>query len=175
MMTNELLMGGLSKLMKIEPIGGLTKFVKNELMGGPAELWSNRCSWTVMAPNVVDATWLKSLPPLKYECANVMCVKDACGRWIALLETEEGAAPMVVEESIALVASMVASVASMVASMASNGGFDGFDGVDGVDGGFDGFDGVDGWRRWLRWLASMVVTGVFDTEGTDVEVPLCPQ
>ena len=27
--------------------------------------------------------------------------------------------------------------------------------------------GVDGWRRW--W------TGVFDTEGTDVEVPLCPQ
>ena len=28
-------------------------------------------------------------------------------------------------------------------------------------------DGFDGWRRW--W------TGVFDTEGTDVEVPLCPQ
>ena len=28
-------------------------------------------------------------------------------------------------------------------------------------------DGVGGWRRW--W------TGVFDTEGTDVEVPLCPQ
>ena len=28
-------------------------------------------------------------------------------------------------------------------------------------------DGVDGWRRW--W------TGVFDTEGTDVEVLLCPQ
>ena len=28
-------------------------------------------------------------------------------------------------------------------------------------------DGVDGWRRW--W------TGVFDTEGTDVELPLCPQ
>ena len=27
--------------------------------------------------------------------------------------------------------------------------------------------GVDGWRRWS--------TGVFDTEGTDVEVPLCPQ
>ena len=27
-------------------------------------------------------------------------------------------------------------------------------------------DGIDGWRRW--W------TGVFDTEGTDVEVPLCP-
>ena len=36
--------------------------------------------------------------------------------------------------------------------------------------------GVDGWRRWM---ASMVgVYGgnwVFDTEGTDVEVPLCPQ
>ena len=39
--------------------------------------------------------------------------------------------------------------------------------------------GVDGWRRWLasnggvdgwrRWW-----TGVFDTEGIDVEVPLCP-
>ena len=28
-------------------------------------------------------------------------------------------------------------------------------------------DSVVGWRRW--W------TGVFDTEGTDVEVPLCPQ
>ena len=27
-------------------------------------------------------------------------------------------------------------------------------------------DGFDGWRRW--W------TGIFDTEGTDVEVPLCP-
>ena len=27
-------------------------------------------------------------------------------------------------------------------------------------------DGVDGWRRW--W------TGVFDTESTDVEVPLSP-
>ena len=67
------------------------------------------------------------------------------------------------------------------------GGVDGFggvdDGVNGVDGGgFDGvewwpggFDGVDGWRRWLRWLASVVVTGVSDTEGTDVEVPPCPQ
>ena len=39
-----------------------------------------------------------------------------------------------------------------------------------------------GW--WLRMVASMggvdgrrrmVVTGVFDREGTDVEVPLCPQ
>ena len=28
-------------------------------------------------------------------------------------------------------------------------------------------DRVDGWRRW--WA------GVFDTEGADVEVPLCPQ
>ena len=27
-------------------------------------------------------------------------------------------------------------------------------------------DGVNGWRRW--W------TGVFETEGTDVEVTLCP-
>ena len=58
-----------------------------------------------------------------------------------------------------LVASMMASMesmASMVASM-SNGDVVGFHGV----------DGVDGWRRWLRWMASMVVTGVFDTEGTD--------
>ena len=31
-----------------------------------------------------------------------------------------------------------------------------------------GVDGVEWWRR-------MVVTGVFDAEGTDVEVPLCPQ
>ena len=50
----------------------------------------------------------------------------------------------------------------------------GFDGFDGVDGGSDGFgsvdgglDGVDG-GRWWWW------TGVLDTEGTDVEVPLCP-
>ena len=62
----------------------------------------------------------------------------------------------------------------------------------------DGLGGVEWWRRWLRWrrwwwlrwlrwrrmvasMASMVGvdrrwwTGVFDTEGTDVEVPLCPQ
>ena len=38
-------------------------------------------------------------------------------------------------------------------------------------------DGFDGWRRMV---ASMVGvdrrwwTGVFDTEGIDVEVPLCP-
>ena len=57
---------------------------------------------------------------------------------------------------VATVASMVvASMASMVAWVASSGG---------VDGG--GFDGVEWWRR---------ITGVFDTEGTDVEVPLCPQ
>ena len=31
-----------------------------------------------------------------------------------------------------------------------------------------GVDGVEWWRR-------MVVTGVFDAEGTDVEVPLCAQ
>ena len=81
------------------------------------------------------------------ECANGICVEDACGRWIALLETEEGAAPMVLEELMALVASMVAPMASMVASMASNGGVDGFNGVDG--GGFDGVDGgVDGVEWW---------------------------
>ena len=45
-------------------------------------------------------------------------------------------------------------------------------GVDGVDG---GFDGVEWWRRRLRWMASIVVQGVFDTEGTDVKVPLCLQ
>ena len=82
------------------------------------------------------------------ECANGKCVKDACGCWIALLETEEGTAQMMLDESMAF-------VASMVASMASNGGFDGFDGVNGVDGGGfggvdGGFDGLDGWRRW--WL-----------------------
>ena len=56
-----------------------------------------------------------------------------------------------------------------MASMASNGGFDG---VDSVVGGLvasmasmASMVGVD--RRW--W------TGVFDTEGTDVEVPLCPE
>ena len=27
----------------------------------------------------------------------------------------------------------------------------------------------------INGMASMVVTGVFDTEGIDVEVPLCPQ
>ena len=96
--------------MKLEPMDGLTKLVKNELMGGPAEMRSNRYSSTVMAPQVVDAMWLKSLPPLNYESVH--------------------------------------------------------DGVDGVDDG--GFDGVEWWRR-------MVGTGVFDTEGTDVEVPLCPQ
>ena len=74
-----------------------------------------------------------------------------------------------------------------MAWVASSGGVVGFDGVD--DGGFDGFDGVEWWLRWRRWwfgglvasMASMVGvdrrwwTGVFDTEGTDVEVPLCPQ
>ena len=56
----------------------------------------------------------------------------------------------------------------------------------------DGLGGVEWWLRWLRWrrmaasMASLVVwwlvgvdrrwrTGVFDTEGTVVEVPLCPQ
>ena len=33
------------------------------------------------------------------------------------------------------------------------------------------------WRRWLRWIGvdRRWWTGVFDTEGTDVEAPLCPQ
>ena len=49
---------------------------------------------------------------------------------------------------------------------------------DGVAGG--GFDGVNGGlatsvASMMAWLRGMVVTGVFDTEGTDVEVPLCPQ
>ena len=74
-------------------------------------------------------------------------------------------------------------MASMVAWVASRGGVVGFDGVDGggfdgVDGGMGGFDGVDG-----GLAASMASnggveclwTGVFDTEGTDVEVPLCHQ
>ena len=52
---------------------------------------------------------------------------------------------------VASMASMASLVVASMASMASNGGFDGVDVV------------VDGWRRW--W------TGVFDTEGTDVEVP----
>ena len=54
----------------------------------------------------------------------------------------------------------------------SSGLVDGFDGVDSAVGGLVAsmasmatMVGVD--RRW--W------TGVFDTEGTDVEVPLCPQ
>ena len=51
---------------------------------------------------------------------------------------------------------------------------------DGVDG--DGFDGVNGAVGGLvASMATMVGvdrrwwTGVFDTEGTDVEVPLCRQ
>ena len=65
----------------------------------------------------------------------------------------------------------------------------------------DGFNGVDvmasmasmallvvwwlRWRRWrcwwfggvdgVDWRRSSMVNWVFDTEGTDVEVPLCPQ
>ena len=73
---------------------------------------------------------------------------------------------------------VMASMASMVAwsgdvdgwmasmaSMASNGGFNG---VDGVDGGRVASMASNGGVEW--WW-----TGVFDTEGTDVEVPLCPQ
>ena len=101
------------------------------------------------------------------ECANGMCVKDACERWIALVETEEGA------ESMALVASMVASMASMVASMASNvASMASMSSMASMMvasmASMDGVDGFDDWRR-------MVVTGVFDTEGTDEEVTLCPQ
>ena len=121
-----------------ERVDGLTqKNVKNELMG-----------------------WLSKF--MKIEPTDGQT--KICMAQNAPLETE-CVAPMVLEDVMALVASMVAPMASMVVSMASNGGVDGF----------DGFDGVDGWLRWLRWVASMVVTGVFGTEGTDVEVPLCPQ
>ena len=65
-------------------------------------------------------------------------------------------------------------VASM-ASMASNGDVDGFDGVEWWRRMVASNGGVEWWRRWLRWVASTMVTGVFDTEGTDVEDPLCPQ
>ena len=44
---------------------------------------------------------------------------------------------------------------------------------DSVDGG--GCDGVDGGLGGAEWWRRMVATGVFDTKGTDVEVPLCPQ
>ena len=57
--------------MKKELTGGLPKLVKNELMGGPAEKRSNRCLWTVTAPKVVDAIWLKSLPPLNYKSVHI--------------------------------------------------------------------------------------------------------
>ena len=53
--------------MKRELTCVLPKLVQNELMGGPTENWLNRCSWTVTAPKVVDAIWLKSLPPLNYK------------------------------------------------------------------------------------------------------------
>ena len=63
---------------------------------------------------------------------------------------------------------MASMVVASMASMASNGGFDGVDGVEWWFGGLvasmASMVGVD--RRW--W------TGVFDTEGTDVEVPLSP-
>ena len=103
------------------------------------------------------------------ECANGMCVKDACGRWIALLETEGGAAPMVLEESMALVASM----ASMMASMASSGGFDG---VDGVDGGPMASMAFDGWRRWLPPAVRLTRAEVacFQSEQFAGEQRICP-
>ena len=61
---------------------------------------------------------------------------------------------------------------------------EGADGLSDVEWSVASMDGVD---AWLRWLASKVAwnggvdgwrrwwTGVFDTESTDVEVPLCPQ
>ena len=58
---------------------------------------------------------------------------------------------------------------------------EGADGLSDMDCLVPSMDGVDGWLRWLaskvwrRMVASMVVTGVFDTGSTDVEVPLCPQ
>ena len=72
---------------------------------------------------------------------------------------------------VAAVASVaMASMALMVAWVASSGGVDGVDGVDGggVDAGLVASMASNGGVR-------MVVTGVFDAEGTDVEVPLCPQ
>ena len=78
------------------------------------------------------------------------------------------------EELMTWVASMaVASMASDGGSMASSGGVGRFAGVDWW---------WLRWRRWwlggvdgVEWWRRMVVTGVFDTEGTDVEVPLYPQ
>ena len=61
---------------------------------------------------------------------------------------------------------------------------EGADGLSDVEWLVASMDGFDGWlRMWLRWVASMDGvdcwrrwwTGVFDTEGTDVEVPLCSQ
>ena len=40
--------------------------------------------------------------------------------------------------------------------------------------GADGLSDIGGDDWWRRWMASMV-DWVFDTEGTEVEVPLCPQ
>ena len=53
------------------------------------------------------------------------------------------------------------------------GGMEDLGGDGGVGGG--GFDGVDGGLGGVEWWRRLVVTRVFDAEGTDVEVPLCPQ
>ena len=56
--------------------------------------------------------------------------------------------------------------------------WEGDDGVDGAGVHGGGFDGVDGGLVALMASNGGVEwwwTGVFDTEGTDVEVPLCPQ
>ena len=70
--------------------------------------------WTVCDAKSVRLCMAQVTPSTEIrECANSICAEDACGRWIALLETEEGAAPMVLEDVMALVASMVAPMASM--------------------------------------------------------------
>ena len=56
--------------------GWTAKTCENELMGGPAEIRSNRWLWTVLAPHVVDAMWLKSLPPLNYESVQMESVRS---------------------------------------------------------------------------------------------------
>ena len=122
-----------------------------------------------------EKTWLRmaQVTP-STEFALRKCVESLT--WVV---TQSGACSSFVRSKMRYTMKNAGVVGATMAWVASSGGvdgfdgggFDGFDGVDGgsdgSDGGFDGVDGVDGWRRW--W------TGVFDTEGTDVEVPLCPQ
>ena len=155
--------------MKIEPTDGLTKLVKNELTGGPAVTWSNskllvdgdgsECGGCNVA-QVTPSTEIR-------ECANGKC-EESMALVASMMES--------MASMVASMASMVASMASMasmvVASMASMASMVASMVVASVASmvalWLGGFDGVEGWRR-------MVVTGFFDTEGTDVEVPLCPQ